>query len=202
MMWLSPVDLEPVTVVDDGTVLQMGVSEHAPSSQAGTPGQTMQRFQLLLPTRERLTPPTRLQVRGLELRVLGTQVAPWPDAPSIVTCELVNPDLPDDAQLIRTGDEVLDDTTGRFIAAETVLWSGGVHINSGVPATVEAAGVDAPLDKVTITMPLIAPYEAGLIVRVTSGRTPGVGGVDYRISGEVLDSSAALRRVVAYRFRG
>ena len=47
--------------------------------------------------------------------------------------------------------------------------------------------------------PEIVDDGEGLRVRVTDARTPGMAGDDFTISGEVLESTAALRRVVAYR---
>lgn len=199
MTWAGLADVEPITLVGSGLVLHMGVSEHAPTSQAATDGQTMQRFKLLSLDGERLVPPARVVVRDSEMRVLGTQAPPWAGAPSIVTCELVNPDLPDDVSILGPASKDLDDVTGRFTDNDTARWSGAAHVVTGVPATVESAGVDTPLDKATITLPLEAPYAEGLRVRIVTSRTPGVPGRDFVMSGEVLDSSASLRRVVCYR---
>lgn len=200
MTWLDPVLSETVTR-GDGTPLSALVSEHAPSAQAGSTGQTMQRIKLLVSGALSLLPPERITVRGVEVRVLGTQAPPMPGEAAIVTCERVNPDLPDDIKIIRLEEAgSLDDETGRFAPVEEELWEGAAHVVSGVPATVESAGADAPLDKVTVTTPLSAPYAAGLHIRIATTRTPGIPGADFVMSGEVLDSTADLRRVIAYRF--
>lgn len=179
--------------------LVVSVSEHAPSASLSTSGQTTQRVKLLLFSGVRVDPPTRLELRGGDLRVIGTQVAPFPALPSIITCERINPDLPDDVIILDLGDGTLNDETGRLEVSESPLWSGAAHISSGVPATVEAAGESAPLDKVTVTLPLDAPIREGVAIRVTQSRTPGIPGDDFIVSGEVLDSSGSLRRVIAYR---
>ena len=193
--------IEQATVVgsDPAETLGVAVSEHAPTVTGDTGGQTAQRIKLLLPSGERLDPPLRLLLRGSELRVIGTQAPPLPGLPSIVTCERVNADLPDSIQIVELGDKILNEETGRLEATETVHWAGFAHIASGVPATVQAAGEDAPLDKVTITLPLAATVREGLKVRVVEARTPGIAGDDFTMSGEVLDSTGALRRVIAYR---
>lgn len=203
-MWLSSIPTEQATVADSDPLvtLQVAVAELAPSQTMEAGGQTSQNVALLLPSRERLDPPTRLLLRDSELRVLGTQIPPWSDAPAVVTCERVNPDLPDLVTVLDVTGRALDDETGRYVDIKTTLWSGSAHIVSGLPATVEAAGESAPLDKVTITLPLDAPYREGLRVHVDSARTPGVSGGDFGMSGEVLDSSAALRRVIGYRLGG
>lgn len=200
-MWLSSIPTEEAVVAgsDPLVTLQVAIAELAPSQTVEAGGQTNQSVSLLLPSRERLVPPVRLLVRGDELRVLGTQIPAFPSAPAVVTCERVNPDLSDAVLIVAPGQKVLDDETGRFIETEEQLWSGMAHISSGTPATVEAAGEGAPLDKVTITLPLDAPAREGLRVRPVSSRTPGVMGGDFGISGEVLDSSASLRKVVGYR---
>lgn len=175
------------------------VSERAPSAATGRGGETVQVVKLLVPDGRRIDPPARLLVRGAEVRVLGTQAPPVPGGESLVTCERVNPDLPDDGSLVRAGAPVLDDGTGRLVVVETVLWSGPVHVASGVPSAVEAGGESGPLDKVTVTLPMSAPVANGDVLRVTLSRNPAVAAGDYRVEGEVLDSSSALRRVVAYR---
>ena len=181
------------------TTVQVAVSEHAPTVAGDRGGQTVQRVKLLLYSGERLSPPMRLLLRGAELRIIGTQAPPFGGLPAIVTCERVNPDLPDRVTIVELGPQVLNETTGRLEATETTRWSGAAHIASGVPTMVESAGEDAPLDRVTVTLPLDAPAAEGLRVRVTDARTPGMAGDDFTISGEVLESTAALRRVVAYR---
>lgn len=202
MSWADLADMEPAQIL--GVVpreVQVGVSEHQPSqTTTDSPGQTSQRVMLLVPSGERLDPPLRVVVRGAELRVMGTQSAPFVGAPSLVTCERVNPDLPDEVSLIEvTGPPVLDVVSGLYVAATATLWSGPAHVVSGVPSTVDAAGEDAPLDRVTATLPLAAPYKAGLSVDVTTSRTPGMVGAIFKLSGEVLDSGASLRRVIGYR---
>lgn len=198
MGW-GAIPTEPATVVGSSTVLDVAVAEASPSEARETGGELTQRISLLVPSRARLLPPARIVVRGDEMRVLGTQISPWPDAPSVVTCERINPDLPDDVTVLEVTGEALNDETGRIEQTTAPLWSGAAHITSGVPATVEAAGEDAPLEKVTITLPLAAPVKEGYRVRVVTARTPGVTGDDFEISGELLDSSGVLRRVVGYR---
>lgn len=202
MTWLGSIPLEPAVVVgsDPLVTMRVGVAELTPSevSQRDT-GQTRQSVSLLLPTRERLDPPTRLMVRGKELRVLGTQVGAWPTAPSVVTCERVNANLPDLLRIVSVGDRVLDPETARYTETETTLWEGAGHVVSGIPSTVDLAGEDAPLDRVTVTVPLAAPYAVGLRLEVVEARTPGLTGRHFTASGEVLDSDAELRRFIAYR---
>lgn len=202
MNWLASIPLEPVETLNPGTplALRAGVAEAAPSQSMEVDGETRQRITLMLPSGEYLAPPMRLMVRGDMVRVLGTQRAAFKGAPSLVTCERVNPDLPDEVSLIEvTGPPVLDVTSGLYVAATVTLWSGPAHVVSGVPATVDAAGEDAPLDRVTVTLPMAAPYRAGLSVDVTTSRTPGLVGATFKLSGEVLDSGASLRRVIGYR---
>ena len=197
MAWAGAI-LEDVAVVD-GATIQAAVMEDAPQEVAGTPGETVQRVTLLLPDGSRLSPPTRVLVRGAEVRVLGTQTPPWPGAPSLVACERVNLDLPDALSVVDPGTRTLDQETGRYAATAATLWSGYGHVSSGTPATVNTEGESAPLDRVTIALPLGASYSAGLEVHVSESRTPGLSGAVFRLSGEVLDSTAAVRRVIGYR---
>lgn len=193
-------DLEVVEVLGEGRTVLASVSEHRPSQSAvGAPGQTLQRVMLLLPSGERLQPPVRIVARGLTMRVLGSQVGPVSGEPSIVTCELVNLDLPDSVQVSLPGARALDKATGRFVQSSAPLWAGEAHISSSAPAVADVAGEEAPVDRVTITLPLDAPYAAGHEVFVTATRAPGLGGAVFRLSGEVLDSTAATRRVIGYR---
>lgn len=191
---------EPVQVVGTDEILQLGVSERAPR-QAQTGGQTTQRLQLLAPDGLRLLPPVRLLVRGCEVRVLGAQSPPYPGGMSLITVEQVNPDLPDGITILQVDGESLNDSTGLLTRAESVLWQGAGHVSSGEPAAAEVGGVTEPVDKATLTVPLAAPCIKGLVVRV-DGRTPGTAGHDWVMSGEVLDSSASLRRIVCYRYGG
>lgn len=202
MSWADLADMENVQVLDGGSrVIQAGVLESAPSqAEVSSPGQVSQQVTLLLPSGERLNPPLRLMVDGSELRVVGTQAAPFPDAPSLVTCERINPNLPDEVTITEeTGSAVLDVDTGLYVTPASPIWSGAAHVVSGVPGVVEAGGEDAPLDKVTITVPLSAPYGDGFRMQVTSSRAPGLQGAAFKLSGEVLDSTASLRRMVGYR---
>lgn len=198
--WSEIAGLEPVTVLGVEPVeMQAGVLEGDPRETVGRAGQTSQRVQLLVPSGARLDPPARLLVRGVELRVLGTKVPPWPGEPSIVACERVNVNLPDLLQLVSVGERELDPVSAQYVEVETVEWEGFGHVVSGVPPTVDLAGEDAPLDRVTVSVPLSAPYAAGLRVKVAQSRTPGLSGRYFTASGEVLDSDAELRRFVAYR---
>lgn len=202
MTWLSSIPLEPAVVVGSNPLvtLSVGVAELTPSEASERDsGQTRQSVALMLPTRARLDPPTRLLVRGDELRVLGTQVGAFPDAPSVVTCERVNPNLPDRVRLVSVGARTLDPVTALYTEVTTQVWTGDAHVVSGVPSTVDLEGEDAPLDRVTVTVPLSAPYAEGLRVEVTDSRVPGLVGRHFTASGEVLDSDAALRRFIAYR---
>ena len=134
------------------------------------------------------------------MRVLGTQAPPWPGEPSLVSCELVNLDLPDSVQIMDPGARVLDPVTGRFTEATSEpLWSGAAHVESGVPPTLDVAGEVTPADRVTITLPVEAPYAAGRVLHVVTARTPGLASARFTLSGEVLDSSAGLRRVIGHR---
>lgn len=194
--------LEEISTVETvPRLLQVGVSEARPSeAQQGIPGQTSQRVSLMIPSGDLLDPPLRLVVRGREVRVIGTQAPPFMGAPSLVTCERVNPDLPDEVTITEaTGPPVLDVETGLYVAPVATLWSGPAYVTSGVPATVDVSGEVSPLDKVTIVIPPVAPYRADLRVEVTISRAPGLVGARFKLSGEVLDSGAALRRVVGYR---
>lgn len=191
---------EPVQVVGSDVVLQLGVSERAPQ-QAQSGGQTVQRLQLLSPAGTRIAPPARLVVRGREVRVLGVQSPPYPGGMSLITVEQVNPDLPDGITILQIDGEALDDATGLLVRGGTELWQGPGHVGSGEPATADAGGVAEPVDKITLTVPLEAPYRKNLVVRVV-GRTPGMAGHDWVMSGEVLDSSASLRKIVCYRYGG
>ena len=191
-------NLETVSVVGGGSFLA-AISERAPSAQSAG-GATAQRVMLLVPSGERLAPPALLEARGVRLRVLGTQAPPWPGEPSLVSCELVNPDLPDSVQIVDPGARVLDPATGRFTeAASGPLWSGMAHVESGVPPTLDVAGEVTPADRVTITLPVEAPYAAGRVLHVVTARTPGLASARFALSGEVLDSSAGLRRVIGHR---
>jgi len=200
--WADLVELEDAQILGDvPRTVQVGVSEHAPTqTTADSPGRTTQSVMLMVVDGERLDPPLRLLVRGSELRVLGTQVAPFTDGPSLVTCERVNPDLPDEVVVVEeTGPAVLDVTDAVYVTPTATLWAGAAHIVSGVPSVVDSGGEDMPLDKVTITMPQDAPYREGLRVDVTTSRTPGLVGASFKLSGEILDSATTLRRVVGYR---
>ena len=190
--------LEAVVIVN-GATIQAAVMESAPSAAEGDPGQTTQKVTLLLPDGSRLDPPVRVEARGAELRVLGTQTPPWPGAPSLVTCERVNLDLPDAVTIRNPGARVLNTATGRFDATPATLWSGMGNVVSGVPATITAEGETAPLDRVTITLPLAAPYAENLEAVVTAARTPALSGAVFRLSGEVVDSTSMARRVIGYR---
>lgn len=198
MNWGEAAGAESVEIVGGGT-MRAGVLEGDPRAAVGKPGQTAQRVQLLALDGRRLDPPARLVVRGSVVRVLGTQVPPWPGEPSIVTCERVNPNLPDRVRLVSVGARTLDPVTALYTEVTTQVWTGDAHVVSGVPSTVDLEGEDAPLDRVTVTVPLSAPYAEGLRVEVTDSRVPGLTGRHFTASGEVLDSDAALRRFVAYR---
>ena len=110
------------------TTVQVAVSEHAPTVAGDRGGQTVQRVKLLLYSGERLSPPMRLLLRGAELRIIGTQVPPFGGLPAIVTCERINPDLPDLVIIIEVGEQVLNESTGRLEAAETPRWSGATSV--------------------------------------------------------------------------
>lgn len=193
-MW----ELEEVEILGEDRMISAAVSERRPTPTA-TGGTIPQRVMLLVPTGDRLTPPTRVRVRGAVLRVLGTQVSPFALEPSLVTCERANLDLPDEVDIVGPGAKTLDETTGRFTQADTLLWSGQAHVVSGTPPTLDVGGEDAPLDRVTITLPLEAPYTVGHHVVVTTARTPGLAGARFALSGEALDSAADVRRVIGYR---
>lgn len=195
MMW----DLEDVTVVGEDRVIRASVSESRPSGRQAERGSSSQRITLLIPTGEHLAPPTRLTVRGRVVRVVGTQAPPFAAEPSLVTCELVTLDLPDTVQIVAPGARVLDKATGRFVTASTVEWTGAAHVASGLPSAVDVAGEESTLDKVTITLPLDAPSTNDREVHVVTARTPALVGAVFRVSGEVLDSSADARRVIGYR---
>ena len=198
MTWdLAPAYLT-ATVMGGAGSYQVGVYERPPERSATEGATVTQPVRLLLPSGEVLAPPLRLMVDGMQLRVLGTQMAPIPGAPSLVSCVLVNPNLPDSGHLIRMGDPVDNPATNTLDRAETVIWSGDVHVSSGLPASVVTAGESLPLDKATIGLPITAPYEADLLLRVTSSTQPAVLG-DYKLSGELLDSDATVRRVIGYR---
>lgn len=188
--------LETVTV-DDGSTFLAGVAEDVPAQNEMT-GWTTQRVTLMSQDAVVLDPPTRVEVRGQGMRVLGTQLSPFTTW-SLINCERVNLDLPDTVEIGAAVARVMDPVTGLFPDGFTVAWSGSAHIVSGVPETVDMAGEDAPRDRVTITLPLDAPYATGLEVRVTESRTPGLTGAVFTLSGEVLDSTADARRVIGYR---
>ena len=191
---------DAVTVETAPRTLSVGVSEQRPTQAQGQPGQVSQRVLLMIPSGDLLDPPLRLVVRGRELRVIGTQAPPFMDAPSLVTCERVSADLPDEVSIIEeSGTPIFDVSTGEYVASVTILWTGPAHVVSGLPSTVDSAGEDSPLDKVTITLPLAAPYVDDLRVEVSASRVPGLVGANFRLSGEVLDSGASLRRVIGYR---
>ena len=190
--------LEDVEVLGEGRIVSAAVSERRPTPTV-MGGTIPQRFQLLLPSGERLDPPVRVAVRGLMLRVLGTQAPPFAGEPSLVTCERALLDLPDTVNIVAPGTRAMNTATGRFAEGGTAPWSGAAHVASGAPAAIDVAGEDAPLDRVTVTLPLDAPYAAGHEVHVASSRTPGLSGAVFRLSGEVLDSTADARRVIGYR---
>jgi hypothetical protein len=194
-------EVESVRVVG-GDTFHAAVSERAVSEQAGRPGETGQRVMLAVYPARRIDPPTRLVVRGREVRVLGTQMPPWPDEPALVNCVVATPALPDDAVITDAPSDVLDVATGRLGVEGAVRWSGAVHVSSPAPATVEAAGEDAPLNRAVITLPLDAVYAPDMVLRVTGSRAPALIGARFVLSGELLDSDGEVRRIVGYRPEG
>lgn len=199
MTWADPTLLETVTVVGPGTPLAAMVSERAPGRRDDDHGQTGQTISLLLPSGEQLDPPMRLLVRGRELRVLGTQQPPMPGEPSLVTCERVNLDLPDEVRVgTRTRGE-LNRVTNKYDWIFTQLWSGPANVEGAAPTLRDVGGERAPVDRVEIALPLDAAVRSGLVVEVLSARHPSLAGARYAMAGEVDSSTSALRRVVAYR---
>lgn len=93
----------------------------------------------------------------------------------------------------------MNTATGRFAEGGTALWSAAaMSLLARLPLS-DVAGEDAPLDRVTaVTLPLDAPYAAGhegacrVVAHLMSGAV-------FRLSGEVLDSTADARRVIGYR---
>lgn len=197
--WGEIAGTEPAQIVGTEDALEVGVLEGDPRETAGKPGQTSQRVQLLIPDARRLDPPMRLMVRGVEVRVLGSKMPPWPGEPSITICERVNPDFPDELVLYRVT-EAFDPETNRTEQAETEVWTGSGHVASGDPRLVETAEERAPLDRVVITCNtgLTGVELDDLWARVTHSVNPAVTGV-YKLTGESLDSSSRQRRFVAER---
>lgn len=199
MMWDIADGLEVAEIVGTDRTLMVAVAERPASTAVGRSGVTEQRVELLLPEAERIVPPARLLVRDLELRVLGTQMPPWQDAPALITCQLVNPDLPDDVTFYRVVSE-FDPEANRHVDEESAVWSGACHVASGDPRLIDTAGELAPLERVTITCitPVVGVDLTGLWARVTHAVNPAVAG-DYKLVGEALDSTSRLRRFVAER---
>lgn len=176
-----------------------GVTDGSPAQTKSLPGQTDQVVTLLVNPDEQLWPPARVRVRGRECRVLGSQSVPWAGVGALITCEQVNPDLPDLVRISRRTKDELDVSTGRIQHVDEPVWSGPAHIVTGVPWVVESGGEETALDKATITLPNEAPYESGFVLRVTDARTPALVDVELTLMGEVLDSASDLYRVVGYR---
>lgn len=197
MTWPG-LDLELIQVVGGGE-LRGGVSEAPPAMSRDLPGRTLQRVTLLLPDEARLTPPARVIVRGMEMRILGTQMPPEPGAGSLVTCELVNPDLPDLIAIGSLERGEYDSETGTYPDIFTKAWEGPANIEGGTPAVIDSGGERAPLDRVEISLPLAAPVTVGCIVKVLYARHPSVAGGVYTTAGEVDSSTSSLRTVIAYR---
>lgn len=174
-----------------------GVAEESPAQTRSLPGQTDQVVTLLVNPDEQLWPPTRVSVRGRECRVLGRQSVPWAGVGALVTCVRVNPDLPDWAEVVRRTESALG-IDGRLSAVDESLWAGPVHIVTELPWVVDSGGAEATVDKATVALPLDAPYEPGLVLKVTESRALPAG-VELTLMGQSLDSTADLRRVAGYR---
>lgn len=194
-MW--DLGLETAEVVGSPDVTYaVAVSESAPTAQVGRSGEVAQRVTLLLPDAKRLTPPMRLRVRGLDLRVRATQMPPWPGEPALVTCELVNPDLPDEAVVftIAKGFNPEDNTVAR---AETSLWTGAVAIDASDPRLAVTAGELAPVGRATINTDMPASVDLNdAWLRILASPTPALVGTTYKLVGETSDSSTSMRRVI------
>lgn len=194
MMWPG-LHLELVEDLRTGRVLQVGVSEAGPSQATQRPGQTSQHVTLLLPVAERLAPPTRLMVRGLVMRVLGTQMPPEPGAGALVLCELINPDLPDRAVIYRPA-VTFDRATNKNTVTETVLWAGEAHFASGDPRISDSGGELAPDSTVVVTLPIDVDIDVDdAWIRATTTSEPALRGATLKVAGEIFDSSLPLRRL-------
>ena len=190
--------LEAVEDIGSGATLRVGVSEVRPGQTGDQAGQSVQRVMLLLPSGERLTPPTRLRVRGLVMRVLGTQVPPIPGEGSLVTCELVNPDLPDAVHIYRPT-TAFDRASNRNATVETPIWTGEAHLKSGDPRMGVVGGEPAPPSAVTVSLPRdMAADLDGAWLRVVDTSQPGLVGVPLKIAGDVTDSTSSLRVIVCH----
>lgn len=189
--------VEPVKDLLTGLTFNAGVSESRPSEAAGFPGQTTQRIMLLLPGEARLQPPTRLRVRGLVVRVLGTQMPPEPGGGTLVTCQLVNPDLPDIIMIFRK-DTTFDRVTNKNVVVEVPIWTGDAHLISGDPRVGAVGGELAPASDVTVTIPghVTADLDDAWL-RVTSAVAPALRGLELKIAGEITDSTSPFRRLIA-----
>ena len=197
MIWPG-LSMEPVEDLTSGITFDAAVSESSRASQvAGRPGQTAQRITLLLPGEARLAPPTRLRLRGYVVRVLGTQMPPEPGAGALVSCELVNPDLPDVITLYRE-ESSFDREANRSITVEHEIWAGEAHLSSGQPRVGDVGGELAPASEVIVTIPgHVAADLDGAWLRVDSAVAPSLRGLVLKIAGEVVDSTSSLRRLIA-----
>lgn len=191
---------ELVEILGEGRRIDALVSERAPTLNAVTQGETRQLVKLLLPSGELLHPPMRVAIRGAVARVLGTQQAPVVGEPSLVTCRRVHADLPDAILIYRKTTE-FDRATNRDRVTEVGVWSGEAHVASGDPRAVAVAGEQVALNAVTVTLPMdVASMDlSGCWVRVLASPSASTLGVKARYVGDVLDSSSALRRIVAHR---
>ena len=195
-------DMQQLVDVTTGVRFVGDIHEHRPQdgARAADRGQTTQRVTLLLPNTQRLNPPTRLRLPdGTEVRVLGSQLGPSWDSTTLVTCERVNPDLPDEVSIGSLSRGQFDADTNKHAEVFSEHWRGEANITGTDPGVVDSAGERAPLDEVTITLPLTATVEPDLIVEVLASRHPSVRGYRYRMGGEIDSSTADLRRVIAYR---